>query len=47
MIVLNTCKGKGCTFAEGILNNHHIAFTCEQADEALDAATKLLRDLNG
>ena len=35
MIVLNTVKGKGCSFAEGVLYNHHMRFTKEQADEAI------------
>ena len=35
MIVLNTVKGKGCTFAEKTLLNHHMTFTREQADEAI------------
>lgn len=34
-IILNTIKGKGCTFAEGILSNHHMAVSPEQADEAI------------
>ncbi len=37
MIVLHTQKGKGCTFAEGILYNHHMQFSAEQADEAIAA----------
>lgn len=37
MIVLHTQKGKGCSFAEGILYNHHMQFTNEQADEAIAA----------
>lgn len=45
MIVLNTIKGKGCTFAEGILNNHHMAFTKEQGEEAVEAAQKALDEL--
>ena len=35
MIVLNTTKGKGCTFAENVLLNHHMTFTREQADQAI------------
>jgi transketolase len=35
MIILNTIKGKGCVFAEGKLNNHHMAITKEQANETL------------
>lgn len=37
MIVLDTVKGKGCTFAEGILYNHHMKFTKEQCDKAIEA----------
>jgi transketolase len=35
MIVLNTEKGKGCSFAEHQLYNHHMTFTKEQVDEAI------------
>lgn len=42
VIVLNTKKGKGCTFAEGVVNNHHMAFTHEQADEAINEAARVL-----
>ena len=35
LIVLHTRKGYGCTFAEGIVNNHHMTFTEKQADEAI------------
>jgi len=38
VIVLDTIKGKGCNFAEGTLNNHHIAFTDEQMDSAIRIA---------
>lgn len=37
MIVLQTEKGKGCTFAEGILYNHHIKFTEAQYQQAAQA----------
>lgn len=37
MIILQTKKGKGCTFAEGVLFNHHMTFTKEQAAEAIEA----------
>jgi transketolase len=40
MIVLNTKKGYGCTFAEDQEFNHHVAFTPEQMAEALAAAAK-------
>ena len=35
MIVLNTVKGKGCTFAENVPFNHHMTFTRDQVDEAI------------
>ena len=42
VIVLNTQKGKGCCFAEGIVNNHHMAFSKDQCDEAIDEAKCVL-----
>ncbi len=36
VIILDTKKGKGCTFAEDVLNNHHMIVSKEQAKEALD-----------
>ena len=41
-IVLHTKKGHGCTFAEGILSNHHINFKPEQMEEALASARAVL-----
>lgn len=35
VIVLNTIKGKGCSFAEGVLDNHHMMVSEKQAEEAL------------
>jgi len=40
MIILNTKKGKGCTFAEGLLYNHHMTFTKEQCEEAIASLKK-------
>lgn len=40
MIILNTSKGKGCKFAEGILYNHHMTFTKEQCDKAIECLMK-------
>ncbi len=37
MIILDTIKGKGCTFAEGQLTNHNMTFTYDQAKEAIKA----------
>ena len=36
VIVLDTVKGYGCGFAEGISSNHHMTFTKEQIDKAID-----------
>jgi len=46
VIVLNTVKGKGCTFAEDVLMNHHISFNQEQLDEAMAALQRQLDELN-
>jgi transketolase len=35
MIVMNTIKGKGCNFAEGVEKNHSMAFNLEKAREAI------------
>jgi transketolase len=37
MIVMNTIKGKGCAFAEGIEKNHSMAFDLAKAREAIAA----------
>lgn len=42
-IILDTLKGKGCSFAEGVLNNHHIAFTHEQVDRDIAHYEGLLK----
>ena len=42
VIVLDTVKGYGCDFAEGIAGNHHMNFTQEQIDKAIDNATLVL-----
>ena len=47
VIVLHTKKGHGCTFAEGIVANHHINFTPEQMDEALKSARAVLEAARG
>ncbi|MGI6651984.1 MAG: transketolase [Limnochordia bacterium] len=36
VIILNTVKGKGCHFAEGVKLNHHMRFTQEQIAEAIE-----------
>jgi transketolase len=35
VIVLNTIKGKGCSFVEGKENNHHVTISKEQMEQAL------------
>jgi transketolase len=35
MIIMNTIKGKGCFFAEGIEKNHSMVFDMEKAKEAI------------
>jgi transketolase len=47
MIVLDTKKGYGCTFAEDVYANHHIAFEPEQMEEALKAAEAKVAELRG
>jgi transketolase len=37
MIILDTIKGKGCTFGEGKLSSHNTPITEQQRDEALAA----------
>jgi transketolase len=44
VVILNTAKGKGCCFAEGIVDNHHMTFTDEQAEEAISCLNKCLKD---
>jgi transketolase len=40
MIVMDTIKGKGCNFAEGVEKNHSMAFNLEKAREAIAALDK-------
>ena len=35
MIVMNTIKGKDCTFAQDAFYNHHMRFSQQQVDEAI------------
>lgn len=47
VIVLHTEKGKGCSFAEGVLYNHHMKFKPEEyraAQEALDAQIRQIEE---
>ena len=45
MIILNTEKGHGCSFAEGVLYNHHLTFTKEQIQEAVERLKKEIEEL--
>jgi len=47
VIVLETVKGKGCSFAEGILDNHQMTASREQTEKALEALEKELGRLIG
>lgn len=40
MIILDTIKGKDCSFAEGNLSNHNMAFDSEKAAEAIAVLEK-------
>ena len=41
-IILDTIKGYGCNFAEGIASNHHMNFTNEEIEKAIDLAAEKL-----
>ncbi|MHB9093785.1 MAG: transketolase [Eubacteriales bacterium] len=43
MIVLNTIKGKGCSFVENTFLNHHMTVTREQTAEAIAKLEKQLQ----
>lgn len=45
MILLDTIKGNGCSFAETICPSHHLRFKPEQMVEALEIAEKRLADV--
>jgi len=42
VIVLDTIKGYGCDFAEGKEGNHHMTFSQDQIENAVDLAAKRL-----
>lgn len=45
MIVLNTIKGKDCSFAQDVLYNHHMKFSEEQYAEAIAALDQKIAEL--
>jgi transketolase len=42
MIILNTIKGKGCSFAEGKVGSHNMPISKEQLEEALLALKEVI-----
>ena len=44
MIVLDTIKGKDCSFAEDVFYNHHMAFTDEQYKEAIAKLDLIIKE---
>jgi len=42
VIILDTIKGYGCNFAEGLANNHHMNFSKEEMDKAIEDASQKL-----
>jgi transketolase len=44
-IVLDTIKGKGCTIAENVENNHSINFSYEEMTAAIEHAEKVLAEV--
>ncbi len=44
MIVLDTIKGKDCTFAQDVFYNHHITFTDEQLLEANKHLDEIIKE---
>lgn len=44
-IVLDTIKGKGCSIAETVENNHSISFSKEEMDEAIQTVEKVLAEV--
>lgn len=47
MIIMNTIKGKGCSFAEDVLYNHHMKFDQKQKKEAVESLKKEIEQLEG
>lgn len=45
VIVLNTTKGKGCSFAEGVESNHHMTIDSHKGAEAIRIAEENLKAL--
>ena len=44
-IILDTIKGYGCSFAEGLASNHHMNFSKEDMDKAIEIAAQKLEEV--
>ena len=44
-IILDTIKGYGCSFAEGLASNHHMNFSKEDMEKAIDIAAQRLEEV--
>ena len=44
-IICDTIKGNGCNFAQAVASNHHMNFTKEQIENAIDEASKKLEHM--
>ena len=44
-IILDTVKGYGCCFAEGVASNHHMNFSAEDMDKAIGIAAEKLEQV--
>lgn len=44
MIVLDTIKGKDCTFAQDVFYNHHVTFTDDQYNDAIKHLDEIIKE---
>ena len=44
-IILDTVKGYGCDFAEGVASNHHMNFAKDQIEKAIEDAENKLAEV--
>lgn len=47
VIVLNTVKGKDCSFAETVFLNHHMVISPEMADDAINQLEQKIKQISG
>jgi transketolase len=43
VIILHTIKGRGCSFVEGIVDNHHVTVSAQQMKESLSVLEEALK----